>query len=571
MTNDGYLSPVLGGPSRRELLKALGATGIGSLVFQRALAAQVQQAGSVTPEMVQQAEWIAGLKLSEEDRKTAAQGLQRLLADFQLLRKNVLDNSVAPALTFLPAPWQPAGGDPPRSSVGVREPAIAPRRPDSADTLAFLPVSELAALVRTRQISSLELTKLYLQRLRRYDPVLHCVVNYTEELALRQAEQADRELAAGHYRGPLHGIPWGAKDLIAYPGYPTTWGATPFRDRVLSVKATVAQRLEDAGAVLLAKLSLGALAMGDKWYNGMTRTPWNPKIGSSGSSAGSAAATAAGLVAFALGSETYGSIVSPCRRCGTTGLRPTFGRVSRHGCMSLSWSMDKIGPIARSVEDCALVLGAIHGADGLDGAAVDRPFHWPPARDIRSLHMGYVEGDQPASKRKELEVIRDQGIKLVPIKLPDPRGLSALLIILTAEAATAFDDLTRRGITEGLNEWPRTFRLGQFIPAVEYLRANRLRTLLMQQMEEVMSQVDLYVGGDDLLLTNLTGHPTLIVPNGLEKHEDTEMPAALTFTGRLYGEAELLAVGHAYQRATGFHLRRPPMDKLVGETNVKKP
>jgi Asp-tRNA(Asn)/Glu-tRNA(Gln) amidotransferase A subunit family amidase len=550
-------------PTRRQLLQALGAAGVGSLVFRRALAAQVQQAGTVTPEMVQQAEWIAGLKLSEEDRKTVAQGLQRLLSDFQTLRQNPLDNSVAPALTFLPAPWQTSATDSSRGSAGLREPAVAPRRPDSTKTLAFLPASELAALLRTRQVSSVELTRLYLQRLHQYDPVLHCVVSYTEDLALRQAEQADREIAAGRYRGPLHGVPWGAKDLIAYPGYPTTWGAAPFRNQVLATKATVAERLDDAGAVLLAKLSLGALAMGDKWFGGLTRTPWNPKLGSSGSSAGSAAATAAGLVAFGLGSETLGSIVSPCRQCGTTGLRPTFGRVSRYGCMSLAWSMDKIGPITRSVEDCALVLGAIHGADGLDGAAVDRPFHWPLARDVRSLRVGYVEADQPAKERKELDVLRDLGIKLVPIQLPERRRLGALLVILNAEAATAFDDLTRRGIAEGLNEWPRTFRMGQFIPAVEYLRANRIRTQLMQHMEEVMAQVDLYVGGNDLVLANLTGHPTLIVPNGLQKRGDMDMPTSLTFTGRLYGEAELLAVGHAYQQATGFHLRRPPMEKLV--------
>jgi Asp-tRNA(Asn)/Glu-tRNA(Gln) amidotransferase A subunit family amidase len=562
--------PEFRAPSRRQLLQAVSALGIGSLVFQRALAAQVQQAGTVTPEMVQQAEWIAGLKLSEEDRKTAAQGLQRLLADFQTLRQIKLENGVAPALAFMPAPWQASSAASGRGPGVSRDSPVAPRRPDSAETLAFLPVSELSALLRTRQVSSTELTKLYLQRLHQYDPVLRCVVNYTEDLALRQAEHADREIAAGRYRGPLHGIPWGAKDLIAHPGYPTTWGATPFRNQILSVKATVAQRLEDAGAVLLAKLSLGALAMGDKWFKGMTRTPWNAKLGSSGSSAGSAAATAAGLVAFGLGSETLGSIISPCRQCGTTGLRPTFGHVSRYGCMSLAWSMDKIGPITRSVEDCALVLGAIHGADGLDASAVDRPFHWPPPRDIRWLRVGYIEGDQAGKERKELEVLRDLGLKLVPIKLPDRQNLRALLVILNAEAATAFDDLTRQGITEGLNDWPRTFRLGQFIPAVEYLRANRIRTLLMQQMEEVMAQVDLYVGGNDLLITNLTGHPSLIVPNGLQKRGDGDMPISLTFTGRLYGETELLAVGHAYQQATGFHLRRPPMDKLLSSAGDAK-
>ncbi len=569
MNHDNLTPTPAHGPSRRQILKAIGAIGVGSAVFQRALTAQAQQATAITPEMILQAEWIAGLKLSDEDRKTTAQALQALLKDFQALRDIKLDNSIPPALGFIPAPWQTRNNDQPRGSVAPLE-RVASKRPDATETLAFMPVSELSGLMRTRQISSVELTKLYLQRLRQYDPVLHCVVTYTEELALKQAEMADREIAAGRYRGPLHGIPWGAKDLVAYPGYRTTWGATPYKDQIINVKASVAQRLEDAGAVLVAKLSLGALAMGDKWFEGMTRTPWNPKLGSSGSSAGSASATAAGLVGFAIGGETLGSIVSPSTRCGVTGLRPTFGRVSRAGCMALAWSMDKLGPITRSVEDCALILGAIHGADGLDPNAVDRPFAWPLARDIRSLRVGYIESNKPAKEREELEVLRQLGVKLVPIKLPLKPYLRALMSILNAEAATAFDDITRQGITDGLNTWPRTFRLGQFIPAVEYLRANRVRTLIMREMEEVMSQVDLYVGGNDLVLTNFTGHPTVVMPNGFQKRGEAEMPGSITFTGRLYGEAELLAVGHAYQQATGHHLRRPPMDKLVADPASSK-
>ncbi len=552
-------------PSRRQVLKALAAVGVGSAVFRRALAAQVEGAVTVTPEMIRQAEWIAGLKLSPEDRQSTAQAVQQTLRNFQTLRRVPLDNSVPPALVFQPVTSQPAAEGQPHGSVRPSTDA-APKRPDSSESLAFLPITSLAALIRTRQLSSVELTKLYLQRLRQYDPALYCVVTLTEETALKQAEHADREIAAGRYRGPLHGIPWGAKDLIAYPGYKTTWGAPPFKDQTLNTKATVARRLEEAGAVLVAKLTLGALAQGDRWFGGMTRNPWNPKEGSSGSSAGSAAATAAGLVGFALGSETLGSIVSPCTRCGVTGLRPTFGRVSRHGCMTLSWSMDKIGPLARSVEDCALVFGAVHGADGLDPAAVDRPFSWPLRRDLRTLRVGYVEGRTPAKDRRELAVLRDLGVKLVPIKLPDKLPVNALRYILTAEASAAFDDLTRKGITEGLNSWPRTFRLGEFIPAVEYLRANRIRTLLMRAMDEVMATVDAYVGGNDLLLANLTGHPTLVLPNGFQKRSNTEVPTALTFTGRLYGETELLALGHAYQQATGFHLQHPAMDKLAAST-----
>jgi len=546
---------------RRHLLKLLAGVGAGGAVFQRAVAALAQEAGRVTPEMIRQAEWIAGIELSEEERKAAATALAQSVRGWETMRAVELENAVAPGVAFNAAPWQrPAEFA--RTTVEPIE-AAAPKRPADDDDLAFLPVTELAALVRTRQVTSTELTKLYLARLRRYDPVLRAVVTYTDDLALRQAEQADREIAAGRYRGPLHGIPWGAKDLIGYPGYPTTWGATPFKEQQFAIKATVAQRLEEAGAVMLAKLSLGALANGDRWFGGMTRSPWDSRQGSSGSSAGSAATTAAGLVGFAIGSETLGSIVSPCRRCGVTGLRPTFGRVSRFGCMTLAWSMDKLGPIARSVEDCAIIFGAIHGFDGLDGTAVDRPFTWPPRRDIRSFKVGYIEGRTPADERDDLGVLRELGVQLVPIKLPDKFPVQPLTLILNVEAATVFDSLTRAGITEGLNDWPRTFRNARFVPAVEYLRANRIRTLLMREMERLMTEVDLYVGGNDLLIANLTGHPTVVLPGSLHEQNGVMTPQSVTFTGRLFGETDLLAVAHAYQQATGDHLRRPPMEKLT--------
>jgi Asp-tRNA(Asn)/Glu-tRNA(Gln) amidotransferase A subunit family amidase len=546
------------------MFRLVAGVGIGSVVFQRALSAQAAKAAAVTPEMIQQAEWISGIKLSEADRKALVNSLNGSLRDFQALRAVKLPNHVAPVLTFRPGPWLPPAEPANRTPIEPTT-SVAPKRPDSAEDLAFLPVTSLAALVRTRQVSSVELTKLYLERLHKYDPALRCVVNCTEELALKQAEQADREIAAGRYRGPLHGIPWGAKDLIAYPGYKTTWGALPFKEQALDVKATVAQRLEEAGAVLVAKLTLGALAMGDMWFGGRTRSPWNPKVGSSGSSAGPASAAVAGLVGFTLGSETLGSIVSPCRQCGASGLRPTFGRVSRHGCMTLSWSMDKIGPICRSVEDCALVFGAIHGFDGLDASAVDRPFTWPCRRDLRTIRVGYVEGTGDAKDRPELKVLRELGVRLVPIKLPEKYPVGPLRFILGTEAAAAFDELTREGVTEGLNSWPQTFRQGQFVPAVEYIRANRIRSLVEREMEDAISGVDLYVGGNDLLLTNLTGHPTVVLPNGFRKTGGVEAPNGITFTGRLFGETELLAVAHAYQQATGHHLRRPPMDKVTVE------
>jgi Asp-tRNA(Asn)/Glu-tRNA(Gln) amidotransferase A subunit family amidase len=543
--------------------------GVGTAVFRRALAAETAAKGKVTPEMIQQAEWIAGLELKPEDRESVARGLTQAVDRFKKLREVKLENNIAPAIIFNAAPCMaPPESTSRQQATPIAAGAPGPARPASEDDIAFMPVTPLAALVRTRQVRSRELTKLYLDRLRRFDPALKCVINYTEELALQQADRADREIAAGLYRGPLHGIPWGAKDLIAWPGYKTTWGATPFKDQVIDTKATVAARLEEAGAVLLAKLSLGALAMGDQWFGTMTRNPWNCKEGSSGSSAGSACATAAGLVGFALGSETLGSIVSPCTRCGASGLRPTFGRVSRYGCMTLTWSMDKIGPIARSVEDCAIIFAAIHGFDGLDPTAVDRPFEWPPRRDLRSLKVGYIETSKPAAERSELKVLKDLGVKLVPIKLPSKYPIGALTVILDTEASAVFDELTRGNITQNLNTWPETFREGQFVPAIEYLRANRIRTLLMREMAELMDRVDLYVGGSDLALANLTGHPTVVVPNGLATRGGVETPRSLTFTGRLFGESDLLAVANAYQRATSFHLARPPMDKVLEEAKT---
>jgi Asp-tRNA(Asn)/Glu-tRNA(Gln) amidotransferase A subunit family amidase len=547
--------------TRRQVLAALTGAGVGTAVFRRALAAQAEGRRAITPEMIQQAEWISGVPLTDADRQALSNSLSRLQRDFEAMRAVPLDNGVSPALVFNPAPWETAGNRT-RGQVELSE-AHAPRKPESEDDLAFLPVSELAALIRHRDMTARQLTELYLNRLKKYDPALLCVVNLTEETAIRQADQADRELAAGRYRGPLHGIPWGAKDLIAYPGYPTTWGAPQYRDQMLEEKATVAQRLEEAGAILVAKLTLGALAMGDRWFGGMTRNPWNPRQGSSGSSAGSAAATAAGLVGFSLGSETLGSIITPSRLCGNSSLRPTFGRVSRHGCMSLCWSMDKIGPLCRSIEDCALVFGAIHGADGLDPAAVDRPFHWPWQGNLRSLRVGYIENERTARERTELQVLKDLGVRLVPIQLPSRLPVGALRLILITEAAASFDHLTRQGIKEGLNSWPQTFQEGQFVPAIEYLRANRLRIMLMEEMRKVFEQVDVYAGGNDLLITNLTGHPSIVLPNGFRKNGEVEVPFSITFTGRLYGESELLALGHAYQQATGWHLRRPDLSKLV--------
>jgi Asp-tRNA(Asn)/Glu-tRNA(Gln) amidotransferase A subunit family amidase len=549
--------------TRREMIAALSGLGIGTATFHEALAAEAER-NSVTPEMVERAEWLSGISLNDDERKAVAEAVKSDQQKIEALRKVEIGYDVPPALTFYSAPPQTGGGDIRRGDVHPIESA-APERPQSDDDLAFLPVAELAALMRTRKVSSQELTNLYLARLQRFNGLLNCVVTLTEDVAREQSEHADREIAAGRYRGPLHGIPWGAKDLISWPGYKTTWGAGVFKDQSLGGKATVAARLEDAGAVLIAKLTLGALAMGDEWFGGLTRNPWNPEEGSSGSSAGSASAVAAGLVGFAIGSETLGSIVSPCRRCSVTGLRPTFGRVSRHGCMSLAWSFDKIGPIARSVEDCALVLGAIHGYDGLDPTAVDRAFVWPPRREVSSLRVGYIESRRAGTldERSEIAVLRKLGVELVPIKLPSKYPADQLNIILDTEAAAVFDPLTRGGVRDGIGKWATTFRRAQFIPAIEYLRANRIRTLVMQEMEQMMADIDAYVGGNDLTLTNVTGHPTVVIPHGTRRQSTTDQPGTITLTGKLFGETDLLALAHAFQQATDAHLKRPPLEKLL--------
>ncbi|HYO16308.1 MAG TPA: amidase [Thermoanaerobaculia bacterium] len=517
---------------------------------------------------------IVGLEFTEEERKLMLEDLQEQREDYRKLREVHLDNSVPPALRFDPdpesAPAAPVQAGPFRWS----EPAPG-AVPADLEELAFWPVARLAPLVREGTVRSVDLTRMYLARLKRLDPKILAVVTSTEERALEAAERADREIAAGTYRGPLHGIPWGAKDLLATRGYRTTWGSVPFKEQVIDEDATVVERLDRAGAVLVAKLSLGELAMGDVWFGGMTRNPWNLEQGSSGSSAGSAAATAAGGVGFTIGSETLGSIVSPCTRTGATGLRPTFGRVPRTGAMALCWSLDKLGPICRSVEDCAAVFHSIHGADGRDATAVDRPFAWNPDLDVRKLRVGYVKAAfeaKPQEGREEwhafdlatLEALRKLGVDLKPIELPSlPVG--PLILIITAESAAAFDELTRSGQDDALvrqtrDAWPNSFRAGQTIPAVAYIQANRVRTLLMREMEKITADLDAYVcptyGGGNLLLTNLTGHPAVVVPNGFRKDGT---PTSITFTGRLWGEAAVLALAKAYQDATGFHLKTPKL------------
>lgn len=544
---------------RRELLTALAATGVGSVVFARALAAEAALGGGVTAEMIEQAEWVAGVTLTEEERIAAARAVASVRRACDANRASELPYETPPAFVFQPGMPPATSGPAPRRDAAWGDDQPASRPSDDAE-LAFLPVRQLSKLIASRQVSSVELTRLYLARLAAFNPSLNCVITRTEKLALAQAKAADQEIAAGRRRGPLHGIPWGAKDLIAWPGYPTTWGAEPFVNQTFKTKATVARRLEAAGAVLVAKLTLGALAWGDEYFGGQTRNPWNLEEGASGSSSGSAASVAAGLVGFTLGSETMGSILSPSRRCGATGLRPSFGRVSRHGCMALAWTLDKIGPLARSVEDCALVFAAIHGRDGRDPTAVDRPFQWPPRQPLSEITVGYSEAGPPLDEREPLRALEMVGCRLQPVELPSEPRPWALSLILDVEAAAMFDPLARGGPIEGLEEWQNAWRRGQFTSAVEYIRAQRLRSKLIEKTERALADVDVLVDVEALVLTNLTGHPQVSVPGPLTRRNDCDVPSAVVFTGRMFGEEALLAVAHAYQEATGHHLRRPPLD-----------
>jgi len=554
---------------RRAFVGYFASIGLGGTLLPGLLWAHAARGEEITTATIACAEELAGLTIPDDERQLMVDGLTSQEKLIEALHAVTLPNAVAPAVHF--DALLPGAVPDTHQRRMVRSRVEMPAVPANLNELAFLPVTQLSELVRRRKVTSSQLTTMYLARLKQYDPVLHCVITLTEERALAQARDADAEIARGRYRGPLHGIPWGAKDLLAVKGYPTTWGARPYESQTIEEDATVVQRLDAAGAVLVAKLSLGALAMGDVWFGGMTRNPWKPDQGSSGSSAGPASATSAGLVGFGVGSETLGSISSPSTRCGVTGCRPTFGRVPRTGAMALSWSMDKLGPICRSVEDCALVLDAIRGPDGKDGTVHDAAFNWDATVKPSSLRVGYLKSafDQTERHRTKafddaaLEVLRKLGVNLIPVELPE-FPYRAMTIILQAEAAAAFDDLTRSGrdremVQQDASAWPNTFRVARFIPAVDYVNANRVRTQAMETMRTLMSGVDVIVtptGGIQLTVTNLTGHPAVIVPNGFNPDGT---PVSLTFLGDLFGEAKMLALAYAYQQATGFHLKHPAL------------
>lgn len=630
---------------RRGFLTACSRAGITSALLPGVLytlAVQAQESTGTdqskppifTPEMIDQAAILAGIgPFTAEQKQMMLDGLVDQNGSIKAIRKLNLPNSVAPAFVFHPLPAAKANEPAcqtlpiPNGStvIEITDGGGYGHRPIPAqiEDMAFWSVLELGKAVGYGKVKSFDLTRMYLARLKRLDSKLHFSITLTEERALAQAKKADEEIAAGHYRGPLHGIPWGAKDLLAVKGYPTTWGAGGFEHQVIDEDATVVQRLDAAGAVLVAKLTLGALAMGDHWFGGQTRNPWNPNQGSSGSSAGPASAVSAGCVPFAIGSETLGSISSPSTRCGVTGLRPTFGFVPRTGAMALSWTMDKLGPITHTAEDCALVLQSIYGPDGKDTSVALAEFQWNPALDWKQLRIGYLKSEfdppepmklaeakpgETTQERKSreqgnaqrkmararrdydrkfdlaaLEKLRFMGITLIPVELPRlPYG--AMSALLTAEAAAAFDDLTRSGrdalLTEqGPEDWPNDFRISRFYPAVDYIQASRARSLAVQQVSALFEKVDIIVtptSGMQLVATNLTGHPALIVPNGLRgddaprppKVDDGDnddiggpgTPVSLTFLAGHYQDAKLAAFGWAYQQATGFQKLHPKLD-----------
>ncbi len=514
------------------------------------------------------AEKIVGLEFTRAECDSMMSGLESARKDYAAIREYELSNDVPPALLFNPLPY---GFAPDQNQQEIKWEYPAVDMPEDMNDLAFYTVPQLAALIKNKKITSVELTKFYIDRLKKFGDTLECVITLTEELAMEQAQKADEELSNGTYLGPLHGIPYGAKDLLSLPGYKTTWGAAPYKDQVLDEIATVLRKLNEAGAVLVAKLSMGALAMDNVWFDGTTRNPWDLEQGSSGSSAGSAAATSAGLVGFSIGTETWGSIVSPSNRCGVTGLRPTFGAVSRHGAMTLSWTMDKIGPLCRSAEGCAMVFNAIHGKDKKDPCSLQASFNYSPVFNLQNLKVGYLEDlfkSEYGNRKNDsiaLEVIQSLGVTLLPVHLPDDIPVPALGIILWAEASAAFDELTRSNrddmlVLQTKEAWPNFFRQGRFVPAVEYIQANRIRTQLIMEVYGLFSQYDVILSpsfsGDQLLMTNLTGHPCVVMPNGFN---EKGRPTSFSMLGNLFDEATVLTMAKAYQEATTWDEQYPPL------------
>jgi len=586
--------------SRRKFLKTVPAVVAGAVAAKAYAQGQgPQTAGPVKPETIEAAEAITGIDFHREDETAIANGLNNRLRTLQQLRQSEIPVETDPAIMFKPSlpGKEPKGPATPGAAIKYSRPPVTLKRPANLEEVAFWPVAKLAALIERQLVTSSELTEMYLARLKRYQPSLNFYVTLTEDLARQQAADADREIKAGKYRGPLHGLPWGAKDLFATKGIRTTWGGEPYVNQVFDYDATVVERLREAGAVLVAKLTLGALAQGDRWFGGRTNNPWNPQQGSSGSSAGPGSATAAGCVAFSIGTETRGSIISPSTVNGIVGLRPTYGRVSSFGAMALSNTMDKAGPMCRYVEDCVLVLNAIYGPDKRDGTVADAAFRWNPDVPLTGIRIAYARAgfeqttpargggggaaggrgggltpEQAAAQAEErrkmyqavLETYRTLGAKLEPVDLPDLPLANQIGFILEVESAASFDELTRSGDVDLLrtgtsaSTWPNTFKTARFTTAVDYLRAQRGRSVLMKQMADFMSKFDvlLSAGSDATLgVTNLTGHPAMTVKCGIQGNA----PRVLMLTGQLYDEATLCRVALAYEQATEWKDRHPTL------------
>ncbi len=528
---------------------------------------------TITKKDIPAAARLLDLQYSDKEVDTMYAGVKENWLLFKAMHQQKLSNGVQMSLAQNPAL---PGMVFPTKQEKIKWDRPKKNMPTDINELAFYSIEELAALIKSKKISSVELTKFFIERIKKYGDSLQCVISITEDLALEQAREADADITSGKYKGLLHGIPFGLKDLFSVKGTKTTWGAAPYKNQVIQEDAYVYSRLREAGAVLVAKFTLGALAMGDYWYGGRTKNPWNLQNGSSGSSAGSASATVAGLVPFAIGTETWGSIISPASTCGATGLRPTFGRISRTGAMALSWSLDKVGPICRSAEDAAVVFSYIHGTDGLDASAVSKPFNYQPATDIKKLRIGYAKNyfdlirDTARSEWKVLEVFKQMGVELIPIVFPDSvYKFNIMDAVISAESAAAFDEFTRNNIDDemtrqGVFDWPNSFRVSRLMPAVEYVNANRHRYLLMQKVNEVMQNIDVLIcptrgSGNQSAITNLTGQPVVCVPTGFDKRTNT--PFSISFLGNLYDEASILLAAKAYQKTTVWDEMHPPKFK----------
>jgi Asp-tRNA(Asn)/Glu-tRNA(Gln) amidotransferase A subunit family amidase len=517
---------------------------------------------------IARAEKLAALTFTPAERDSMLRDIRGNRDEYLKMQAHPLDNSIPMSMWQMPVQ---VNNNTKQLPVKWIIPAGV-QLPDKKSDLAFYSVLQLASLIKNKKISSVDLTLFYIDRIKTYGNTLQCVISITEDIALQQARAADAEIAAGKYRGPLHGIPYGLKDLFAVKGTKTTWGAAPYKEQVIENDAFVYQQLRQAGAVLVAKFTLGALAMGDHWYGGQTKNPWNLAGGSSGSSAGSASATVAGLVPFAIGTETWGSIISPSHVCGATGLRPSFGAISRTGAMTLSWSLDKPGPICRSAEDAAIVFNSLRGTDGLDLAVQNQPFNYTGKTDWKKMKIGYAKNyfdkkDTASNDYRVLREFRKMGVQLIPMEFPDSAyyHFDIISIVISAESAAAFDQFTRSELDDMMtrktkNDWPNYFRASRFIPAVEYINALRHRYVLMQQVNKVVNRYDAVIcptfSGNQLAITNLTGHPALCFPTGFNKQQ---LPTSITLIGKLFDEATLLAVARAYQLATGYDEVHPPL------------